>query len=98
VAQGHGWIGHLARRFHLTEWVQRNAPNLEALGAKLARPALTFGKGAVSMLATLAGHRAGRTAGRRRPRLSRIGAYIAPVNITRAATAFTLAGSRSGLS
>ena len=54
AAQGHGWIGHLVRRFHLTEWVKRNAPNLEALGAKLARPALTFGKGAVSMLATLA--------------------------------------------
>jgi predicted PurR-regulated permease PerM len=54
AAQGHGWIGHLVRRFHLTQWVERNAPNLEALGAKLARPALTFGKGAVSMLATLA--------------------------------------------
>jgi predicted PurR-regulated permease PerM len=34
--------------------VTRNAPNLEALGAKLARPALTFGKGAVSVLAALA--------------------------------------------
>ena len=54
AAQGHGWIGHLARRFHLTEWVTRNAPNLEALGAKLARPALTVGKGAVSVLAALA--------------------------------------------
>jgi len=54
AAQGHGGIGHLVRRFHLTEWVTRNAPNLEALGAKLARPALTFGKGAVSVLAALA--------------------------------------------
>ena len=54
AAQGHGWIGHLVRRFHLTEWVTRNAPNLEALGAKLARPALTVGKGAVSVLAALA--------------------------------------------
>jgi predicted PurR-regulated permease PerM len=54
AAQGHGWIGHLVRRLHLTEWVTRNAPNLEALGAKLARPALTFGKGAVSVLAALA--------------------------------------------
>jgi predicted PurR-regulated permease PerM len=54
AAQGQGWIGHLVRRFHLTEWVTRNAPNLEALGAKLARPALTFGKGAVSVLAALA--------------------------------------------
>jgi predicted PurR-regulated permease PerM len=54
AALGHGWIGHLVRRFHLTEWVTRNAPNLEAVGAKLARPALTFGKGAVSVLAALA--------------------------------------------
>jgi predicted PurR-regulated permease PerM len=54
AAQGHGWIGHLVRRFHLTAWVNRNAPNLATLGAKLARPALTFGKGAVSVLATLA--------------------------------------------
>jgi predicted PurR-regulated permease PerM len=54
AAQGHGWIGHLVRRFHLTAWVNRNAPNLETLGAKLARPALTFGKGAASVLAALA--------------------------------------------
>src|SRR6266851_1739513 len=54
AAQGHGWIGHLVRRFHLTAWVNRNAPNLQTLGAKLARPALTFGKGAASVVATLA--------------------------------------------
>jgi predicted PurR-regulated permease PerM len=54
AAQGHGWIGHLVRRFHLTAWVNRNAPNLETLGGKLARPALSFGKGAASVLATLA--------------------------------------------
>jgi predicted PurR-regulated permease PerM len=54
AAQGHGWIGHLVRRFRLTAWVNRNAPNLETLGAKLARPALTFGKGAASVVARLA--------------------------------------------
>jgi predicted PurR-regulated permease PerM len=54
AAQGHGWIGHLVRRFHLTAWVHRNAPNLQTLGGKLARPALTFGKGAASVVATLA--------------------------------------------
>jgi predicted PurR-regulated permease PerM len=54
AAQGHGWIGHLVRRFHLTAWVDRNAPNLQTLGAKLARPALTFGKGAASVVAALA--------------------------------------------
>jgi predicted PurR-regulated permease PerM len=50
---GRGWIGHLVRRFHLQAWVTRNAPKLQSLGATLARPALTVGKGAVSMLATL---------------------------------------------
>jgi len=54
AAQGHGWIGHLVRRFHLTAWVNRNAPNLETLGAKLARPALSVGKGAASVVAALA--------------------------------------------
>ncbi len=51
---GHGWIGHLVRRFHLTAWVTRTAPNLQTLGTRLAKPALTFGKGAASMVATLA--------------------------------------------
>jgi predicted PurR-regulated permease PerM len=51
---GHGWIGHLVRRFHLQAWITRNAPKLQSLGATLARPALNVGKGAVSLLATLA--------------------------------------------
>ncbi len=51
---GRGWIGDLARRFHLAAWAQRNTPKLESLGARLARPALTFGKGAASVLARLA--------------------------------------------
>jgi predicted PurR-regulated permease PerM len=50
---GRGWIGHLVRHFHLQAWVTRNAPKLQSLGTTLARPALTVGKGAVSMLATL---------------------------------------------
>ncbi len=50
---GHGWIGHLVRRFHLTAWAQRNAPKLRTLGTSLAKPALTFGKGAVSLVVTL---------------------------------------------
>jgi predicted PurR-regulated permease PerM len=50
---GSGWIGHLVRRFHLQAWITRNAPKLHALGATLAKPALTVGKGAVSLLATL---------------------------------------------
>jgi predicted PurR-regulated permease PerM len=50
---GRGWIGHLVRRFHLQAWVTRNAPKLQSLGTTLAKPALTAGKGAVSVLATL---------------------------------------------
>jgi predicted PurR-regulated permease PerM len=50
---GHGPIGHLVRRFHLAAWAQRNAPRLRSLGAGLAEPALTVGKGAVSLVATL---------------------------------------------
>jgi predicted PurR-regulated permease PerM len=50
---GRGWIGHLVRRFHLEAWVARYAPRLQSLGTTLARPALTVGKGAVSLLATL---------------------------------------------
>ena len=50
---GRGWIGHLVRRFHLEAWVTRNAPKLQSLGRTLAKPALTVGKGAVSLLATL---------------------------------------------
>jgi len=52
--QGRGWIGHLITRFHLQAWVTRNAPKLQSLGTTLARPALTVGKGAASLLATLA--------------------------------------------
>jgi predicted PurR-regulated permease PerM len=50
---GRGWIGHPVRRFHVQAWINRNAPRLQSLGATLARPALTVGKGAASMLATL---------------------------------------------
>jgi predicted PurR-regulated permease PerM len=51
---GRGWIGHLVTRFHLQAWVNRNAPRLQNLGTTLAKPALTAGKGAASLLATLA--------------------------------------------
>jgi predicted PurR-regulated permease PerM len=51
---GRGWIGGLVTRFHLQAWVNRNAPKLQSLGTTLAKPALTAGKGAASLLATLA--------------------------------------------
>ena len=51
--QGRGWIGHLARHYHLAAWAQRNAPKLQSFGVSLAKPALSLGKGAVSLIATL---------------------------------------------
>jgi predicted PurR-regulated permease PerM len=53
ASNGHGWIGHLVRRLHLETWVQRNAPKLQSIGTSLAKPALSFGKGAAALLATL---------------------------------------------
>ena len=53
ASNGRGWIGHLVRRLHLEAWVQRNAPKLQSIGAGLAKPALSFGKGAAALLATL---------------------------------------------
>jgi predicted PurR-regulated permease PerM len=50
---GHGWIGQLIHRLHLEAWVARNAPKLQSLGASLARPAISVGKGAASVLAAL---------------------------------------------
>ena len=50
---GRGWIGHLVRRYHLAEWAQRNAPKLQSIGMSLAKPALSLGKGAVSLIVTL---------------------------------------------
>src|SRR5499427_795993 len=50
---GKGWIGHVARHYHLAAWAQRNAPKLQSFGASLAKPALSLGKGAVTLLVTL---------------------------------------------
>jgi len=50
---GRGWIGHLARHYHLAAWAQRNAPKLQSFAAGLAKPALSLGKGAVTLVVTL---------------------------------------------
>ncbi|MGD0374828.1 MAG: AI-2E family transporter [Streptosporangiaceae bacterium] len=50
---GKGWIGRLARRYHLQTWVQHNTPKLVNFGQGLAKPALTLGKGALSLLLAL---------------------------------------------
>jgi predicted PurR-regulated permease PerM len=50
---GRGWIGHLVRRYHVEAWVAQNAPKLTSFGQSLAKPALTLGKGALSLLISL---------------------------------------------
>jgi predicted PurR-regulated permease PerM len=50
--EGQGWIGHLARHYHVDTWVKRNAPKLTSF-AKNLRPALSVGKGAVTLVITL---------------------------------------------
>ena len=50
---GKGWIGHLVRRYHVQQWVQKNTPKLVDFGKGLAQPALSVGKGAFSLLIAL---------------------------------------------
>jgi predicted PurR-regulated permease PerM len=50
---GRGWIGHLAQRYHIQSWVQKNTPKLVTFGTSLTKPALTLGKGALTLLLEL---------------------------------------------
>ena len=50
---GRGWIGQLVRRYHVQAWVNKNAPKLVSFGEGLAKPALSLGKGALSLLLEL---------------------------------------------
>jgi predicted PurR-regulated permease PerM len=50
---GKGWLGHLVRRYHVQAWVRSNAPKLAGFGRGLAKPALTLGKGAISLVIAL---------------------------------------------
>ena len=50
---GNGWIGHLVARYHVQSWVQRNTPRLAGYAQSLSKPALTVGKGAVSLMVEL---------------------------------------------
>ena len=50
---GNGWIGHLVAKYHVQSWVQRNTPKLAGYAQSLAKPALTVGKGAVSLMIEL---------------------------------------------
>ncbi len=51
---GKGWIGHLVRKYHIESWVNKNSPKLVSYAQSLSRPALNLGKGAVSVIASLA--------------------------------------------
>jgi predicted PurR-regulated permease PerM len=48
-----GWIGHLVHRYHVQTWVQHNAPKLLGYAQSLSKPALSIGKGALSLLLQL---------------------------------------------
>ena len=50
---GRGWIGHLVARYHIQSWVQRNTPKLVGYAQSLSKPALSVGKGAVSLIIEL---------------------------------------------
>ena len=50
---GQGWIGGLVKRYHVQQWVTQNAPKLVTFGQDLSKPALAFGKGALSLLIEL---------------------------------------------
>jgi predicted PurR-regulated permease PerM len=50
---GNGWIGHLVTRYHIESWVQRNTPKLAGYAQSLSKPALTVGKGAISVIIEL---------------------------------------------
>jgi predicted PurR-regulated permease PerM len=47
---GKGWVGKLVTKYHLHQWVQKNAPKLVTYGRDLATPALSLGAGAVSIV------------------------------------------------
>jgi predicted PurR-regulated permease PerM len=51
--QGKGWIGHLARRYHVLTWVQKNAPKLVSYAQSLSKPALSLGAAAFSLILEL---------------------------------------------
>ena len=53
VEHGRGWLGHLVRKYHIQQWVTQNVPRLVNLGQGLAKPALTLGKGALSLIVAL---------------------------------------------
>ncbi len=51
---GKGPIGHLVTKYHVRHWVQTNlAPKLASFAKNLSKPALSLGKGAVTLIIAL---------------------------------------------
>jgi predicted PurR-regulated permease PerM len=50
---GKGWIGHLVQKYHIETWVQRNSPKLINFAQSLSKPALSVGKGALTLVIEL---------------------------------------------
>jgi predicted PurR-regulated permease PerM len=50
---GHGWIGHLVRRYHIESWVEKNSPKIISFAQSLTKPILSVAKGAVSGVGSL---------------------------------------------
>jgi predicted PurR-regulated permease PerM len=53
ATHGRGWIGHLVTKYHVQTWVNKNAPKLVSFGEGLAKPALSLGAGALTLLLEL---------------------------------------------
>jgi predicted PurR-regulated permease PerM len=51
--QGKGWVGKLATRLHLRNWITKNAPKLKPFAEKLAKPALGIGAAAFTTLVAI---------------------------------------------
>ncbi len=53
AAQGKGWVGGLARRFHVQHWLQQNLPKLRKYVSGLSKPALGLGAAAVTTIVAI---------------------------------------------
>jgi predicted PurR-regulated permease PerM len=51
--EGKGWVGRLATRLHLRNWITRNAPKLKQFAEKLAKPAFSLGAAAFTTLVAI---------------------------------------------
>jgi predicted PurR-regulated permease PerM len=50
---GQDWYGHLVRKYHVQQWIKNNTPKLLGYSKNLAAPALSVGKGALSLSLSL---------------------------------------------